>query len=483
MTSIANARVSHGGSRTGRLASFVQRAFTDAIASPWDERPIREELFGIERLEEHARSLAAAQTVFAKTLARRRTSRARLAKNDIAARCGLPRRRRRDRQGRRPITPAAEWLIDNFHVVEEQIRDIRPTCRAATIASCRNWPAGRSSACRGSLASAWAFVAHTDSLFDPQTLRRFVRAYQEVQPLTIGELWAVAITLRIVLVENLRRLASRVVASRAGRGQADRLADRLLGARRPCPRAAVRRAGRNSGPPTSPRPSSSSSCRRLRDQGPAIAPALAWIDERLAERGMSSEEVVQDEHQRQVAGSITVRNIITSMRLISDVDWSELVERFSLVDDILVRREPVRRDGFRRPATSTAARSRSWRAAPGRSELDIARAALLAVVAAGHVDTDRVDARHARSRLLSAGERSRRVSRRRSVSVAPLQPWPGRFYRSLGIGGYVSAGGVVAAALSWRPAGVARWPRRGPWLAAALGSWASRRRSTSASRW
>ena len=30
-------------------------------ASPWEERPIREELFGVERLEEHARSLAAAQ--------------------------------------------------------------------------------------------------------------------------------------------------------------------------------------------------------------------------------------------------------------------------------------------------------------------------------------------------------------------------------------------------------------------------------------
>ncbi len=42
---------------------------------------------------------------------------------------------------------------------------------------------------------AWAFVAHTDRLFDPHTLCRFVRAYQRVQALTIGELWAVAITL------------------------------------------------------------------------------------------------------------------------------------------------------------------------------------------------------------------------------------------------------------------------------------------------
>ena len=77
---------------------------------------------------------------------------------------------------------------------------------------------------------AWAFVAHTDSHFDTEMLCRFVRAYQEVQPLTIGELWAVAITLRIVLVENLRRLAELIVHSSAARQEADDLADRLLGA-------------------------------------------------------------------------------------------------------------------------------------------------------------------------------------------------------------------------------------------------------------
>src|SRR4029434_7456626 len=76
---------------------------------------------------------------------------------------------------------------------------------------------------------AWAYVAHTDSRFELETLQRFVRAYQRVQPLTIGELWAVAITLRVVLVENLRRLAERIVRGRAARQEADALADSLLG--------------------------------------------------------------------------------------------------------------------------------------------------------------------------------------------------------------------------------------------------------------
>jgi hypothetical protein len=78
-------------------------------------------------------------------------------------------------------------------------------------------------------ALAWAVCGSTDSRFDPQMLCRFVRAHQRVQPLTIGELWAVAITLRIVLVENLRRPAAGIGNYQAARQEADSLADRLLG--------------------------------------------------------------------------------------------------------------------------------------------------------------------------------------------------------------------------------------------------------------
>ena len=129
----------------------------------------------------------------------------------------------------RAITPAAEWLLDNYHLVEEQIREIRDDLPPGYYRQLPKLAAGPFAGYPRVFGVAWAFVAHTDSRFDPEMLRRFVRAYQRVQPLTIGELWAVAITLRIVLVENLRRGARRIVTSRAARQEADALADRLLG--------------------------------------------------------------------------------------------------------------------------------------------------------------------------------------------------------------------------------------------------------------
>ena len=129
----------------------------------------------------------------------------------------------------RAISPAAEWLLDNYHLVEEQIREIRDDLPPGFYRQLPKLDSGPFADYPRVFGVAWAFVAHTDSRFDPESLCCFVRAYQRVQPLTIGELWAVAITLRIVLVENLRRIAARIVSSRAARQEADALADRLLG--------------------------------------------------------------------------------------------------------------------------------------------------------------------------------------------------------------------------------------------------------------
>ena len=86
---------------------------------------------------------------------------------------------------------------------------------------------------------------------------------------------------------------------------------------------------------------------RLRDQDPAVTPALRWLEELLAAQGTTAEEMVRLEHQRQATMNVTVRNVITSMRLISWFDWAEFVESVSLVDEVLRRAKRVRRDGLR----------------------------------------------------------------------------------------------------------------------------------------
>jgi hypothetical protein len=191
------------------------------------EEPIRSELFSVERLDQHAESLAIAQRVTTRAGAGRPLA-ARLRDNGrvlLAAYRTIASAIREEGA----ITPAAAWLVDNFHVVEEQIREVHDDLPRGFYRQLPKLAEGPLAGYPRVFGVAWAFVAHTDSRFDPQTFCRFVRAYQRVQPLTIGELWAVAITLRIVLIENLRRAAERIVSKRAARQEADALADSLLG--------------------------------------------------------------------------------------------------------------------------------------------------------------------------------------------------------------------------------------------------------------
>ncbi len=312
--------------------NLLGKNYSEASAFSALEEPIRAELFSAERLEQHGETLAAAQRVTttprkARPLLPRVLDNGRVLLESYRAIAQAIREER-------AIEPAAEWLVDNYHIVDEQVREIRDDLPPGFYRELPKLAEGHLGGYPRVYGLAWAFVAHTDSRFDPEMLRRFVRAYQRVQPLTIGELWAVAITLRVVLVENLRRLAERIVHGRAARQQADAVADRLLGLGGRSTEPAATILGQFEGAPLATA-FAVQLVQRLRDQDPVITPALHWLEEHLAAQGTTVDEMVRLEHQQLAAMNVTVRNVITSMRLISAFDWAEFFESVSLVDAIL----------------------------------------------------------------------------------------------------------------------------------------------------
>jgi cyclic beta-1,2-glucan synthetase len=340
-------------------------------SQPELDEPILAELFSVERLEQHARTLAAAQSITDSPY-RGRAVGPRIAENGrvLLASYRVLARAIKDE---RAITPAAEWLVDNFHIVDEQLREIRDDLPPDYYRELPKLAEGHLAGYPRVLGLAWAYIAHTDSRFDPESLRRMVRAYEEVAPLTIGELWAIAISLRILLVDNLRRLAERIVQSRSAREQADEIADSLLDVGGGGPEAATASLRRLSSAalPTAARVQL---FQRLRDQDPAVTPGLRRLEELLAAQGTTAEEVVRLEHQRQATMNVTVRNVITSMRLISWFDWAQFVESVSHVDDVL-RAESAfgamdfaTRDRYRHAVEELALAS-------GLSEVEVARRA------------------------------------------------------------------------------------------------------------
>ena len=438
-------------------------------ASPVEE-PIRAELFGIERLEQHALSLAATHRAATKPpkgqkLLPRVHENARVllaAYREIAATV----------EAKHEITPAAEWILDNFHVVEAQLRGIRDHLSPGYYRLLPKIPVGHLAGYPRVYGLAWAYVAHTDSRFEMETIQRFVRAYQRVQPLTIGELWAVAIHLRIALVENLRRLSQLILHSRLGRARADDLADRLLGlGGRPVERPEEVLSGLSDAPVA--RAFAVQLVHRLRGQDPSVLPLRSWLETRLDAQETSADELVSQEHQAQTAANATVRNIVTSMRWMSSVDWPALFESVSLVNEALcaapgfAAMDFKTRDEYRAAIELLSRRS-------GRSEIEVAREAVLLARNAGREDGHqqtllRVPG-HAEAdpgHYLVAG--GRRAFERRLGFRVPLRVRVRRAFRAKALVGYL--GGIAALTalllsgllfLTWT-AGAA------PWILALLG--------------
>jgi cyclic beta-1,2-glucan synthetase len=403
---------------------------------------VRQELFGVERLEQHAQSLAAAQPVTDCPVAvfalRRRLD------DNAAVLLAAYRASAAELESGRGVVPAAEWLLDNYHLVEAQIREIRDDLPPSYYRQLPKLAAGPFAGYPRVFGLAWAFVAHTDSHFDPVTLRRFIAAYQRVQPLTIGELWAVAITLRIVLIENLRRLADQITAGRRARTDAQALANRLLAAGHARSALATDIDTRAPGPLSEL--FAAQLAKRLRDQDPRTTPALAWLEERLALQGTSVGEVVEHAHQRQGASNVTVRNVITSMRLISDIDWAELFESVSLVDERLRAGSDFAAMDF---ATRNLYRSAIEQLARGSasSELDIAVLALHASREGAAAIADRAQA----ERVMDPGYHLIADGRHDLERVIgfkpPLRLAITRLHIRMGIAGYLGAILLLTAVL------------------------------------
>ena len=322
----------------GRRPPARAETLVSPVPLPWHR-----DLFTVEQLEEHARALAGTHEVIAQAGAPSAWLYAvdKTEQQLRAARLTLT----EDLQREVAISPAAEWLLDNFHIVTDQIREIREDLPQGFYRQLPKLATGPLVGTPRVYALALELINHTDGRVSTEYLLRFIQAYQSVIPLSMGELWAVVIMLRIGLVENLAELAATVLQSREQRAAAARWAERL-------PRLAAA-ASQNEDLqreldalikeyPNLPPPFAVELFRQLHavegDQEPG--PQIAWLDQELTARYGSDDALLHHTHQLQAAHQVSVGNTITSMRTLSAVDWPDWFERVSLTEQML-RQDPA----------------------------------------------------------------------------------------------------------------------------------------------
>jgi len=295
-----------------------------------DELPLRSDLFSADQMEQHGKVLAGAHQVRAGRARDRLLGR--LAENE-ALLLEVHKLLTLDVKADRRITPAGEWLLDNFYVIEEQIRTAGHHLPKGYSRELPRLAGGASAGLPRVYDLALEAIAHGDGRVDPENLRRFVGAYQSVTALKLGELWAIPIMLRLTLIENLRRMAARIAGHRLDRNRAEAWADRMTAVAAKEPQSlilAIADMARSNPPMVSSFVAELT--RRLHGQGPALALPLTWIEQRLSESGLTSEELVRSENQQQAADQVSISNSIGSLRALGAMDWRGFVEAMSLVE-------------------------------------------------------------------------------------------------------------------------------------------------------
>jgi cyclic beta-1,2-glucan synthetase len=391
----------------------------NGAAASMEEAPLRAELFSADQMALHGTSLAASHELMSSSAPDRLLPR--LAANEkvlVEVYALLT----RSAELQRRMTPAAEWLLDNFYFIEEEIRTAK-----------RHLPPGYSRElprlCSGPSAGlprvydlALQTVAHGDARVGRGTLSRFVAAYQTVKPLQLGELWAVPIMLRLALIENLRRVAVRIGAGRNDRNLANVWADQMLEVAEKNPKNLILVIAdmARSEPPMSSA-FVAELARRLQGRSAALALPLTWIEQRLVELDQTIEQMVQSEGQTQARAQVSVSNSIGSLRMLGAMDWREFVETLSLVEqalrhdpaDVYARMDFTTRDHYRHVVETLA------RASP-LSEAEVAQAAVaLAAEAVAQGAAKAVAPAHLGHYLIGGG--MAQLLRRAQVHLSPWQ--------------------------------------------------------------
>ena len=279
--------------------------------------PLRAELLSADQMKQHGRILAASHELALRWAPDRLL--ARLSENERIL-SETFRLLTQALTSDRHIVPAGEWLLDNFYLVEEQIRTARRHLPRGYSRELPRLSSGPSAGLPRVYDVALEAISHGDGRVDPESLDGFVAAYQTVTALKLGELWAVPIMLRLALIENLRRVAARVAGARIERDRAATWAEQMAAVAKEDPKSLIL-ATADIARANPPMVSSFVAELAHRLQGLSLTLPLTWIEQRLSESNLTIEQMVHAENQQQAADQVSISNSIGSLRTLGATDW------------------------------------------------------------------------------------------------------------------------------------------------------------------
>jgi len=294
-------------------------------------KSLRDILLNTEELEVHAAEVARGHTVHKK----RRSTGVLLKRLDYNYKfiASVYKELRGMAKENLSVPLASEWLLDNFYLIEEQVKEIRQNLVKKRFLKLQVLDTGVLRGYPRIYALALELISHTDGRLDEKDLEKFINSYQTRRILSIAEVWALSLMIRMALIEYIKNICEKIRETQTEWTRIERLDygdyDKLL---KLVKNDMEEMEGVN--PYYVER-----LLRRIRKEGIKQGEILEYIDKKLDEYNTYRDKVIQQVHQEQAAKKISIGNAITSLKLVSTIDWNEIFESLSVVEEIL-RNDP-----------------------------------------------------------------------------------------------------------------------------------------------
>ncbi len=335
-------RCSHGNWLTPRVAQSSLSKFTRRIRTGVAHEepllgagPLRGEPLGADRLADRALDLAREQVVAPPQKGRLRAP--------LLARLNETRRVLAEARERLSayaaddgdVGPAGEWLLDNFHVVEEHIREVHESLPRGYYRELPVLANGQLAGYPRVYELAITLISHTEGRVDLDSLDLFAAAFQREAPLTIGELWAIPAMLRLGCLESVRRMTLRTVERIDELRDADMWAERIEEAAEDGVRAMRRVLEALVVSPQQRTPTMVARLfqrlRPIRGAHTALLHMKSW----LGDDSLSAEDAIAQSTRRLALTQLMMANSIRSLLAITHTDWRVFVEGQSGMEAVL----------------------------------------------------------------------------------------------------------------------------------------------------
>lgn len=242
-----------------------------------------------------------------------------------------------------PIHPAGEWLLDNYYIIEETVKNIE---KEMTLTKYTNFLGIANSINHGFAriyVLAAEIVSYTDGKITADTLVELLSSYQKKKKLSMEEIWNISIFLQIALIENIRIICEKIYSVQIQKYKVENIIERLVENKDKDKlkfgklnkyKAKVKEYGEMK------YPFIEYMSYKLRQFGKIGYPFLNVLEEQVNKMGVDISDVIEKEHFDIAVKKVSIGNSITSIKNISRINFTEIFEQINQVDEIL-KKDPA----------------------------------------------------------------------------------------------------------------------------------------------